>query len=89
VTNVLVRKYCTTLDDAQWALNGMVASVVNGEAVSVVQNRVKDAGFHELDILPLGADKVFVRSVSGIDVATVVGNAKEFFNLFLSDWVRW
>ncbi|MCI15431.1 sulfate transporter, partial [Trifolium medium] len=34
-------------------------------------------------------DKVFVRSVSGLDVATVVGNAKEFFNLFLSNWVRW
>ncbi|MCI43296.1 hypothetical protein A2U01_0064533, partial [Trifolium medium] len=33
-----------------------VATVINGEAISVVQNRIADAGFKELAIIPMGAD---------------------------------
>ncbi|GAU46774.1 hypothetical protein TSUD_402850 [Trifolium subterraneum] len=48
-----------------------------------------DAGFNELDIIPMGADKVFVRSLSDIDTVTVVEGAKDFFNLVFSIWARW
>ncbi|MCI88082.1 hypothetical protein A2U01_0109368, partial [Trifolium medium] len=31
--------------------------VINGEAVPVVQNKITDAGFNELVLIPMGADK--------------------------------
>ncbi|MCI44167.1 sulfate transporter, partial [Trifolium medium] len=42
---VLMKSYRTKLDDAEWARNGIVATVHNGEAIPVVQNRIVDAGF--------------------------------------------
>ncbi|MCI97581.1 hypothetical protein A2U01_0118882, partial [Trifolium medium] len=36
---VLLRNYRTVADDVKWTQNGLVATVVNGEAVPVVQNR--------------------------------------------------
>jgi hypothetical protein len=55
------------------------------EAIPMVQHRITDVGFNDLDIIPMGADKVFVRSLTEIDVATVVDGAKEFFNLVFSN----
>ena len=49
----------------------MIASVVNGEAIPVVQTRIEDAGFGDLEIIPIGADKVFLRSVSDKDILTM------------------
>ncbi|MCI78543.1 sulfate transporter, partial [Trifolium medium] len=42
-TSTYVRKYRTSTDDVKWAQNGMVVTVINGEAVSVVQSRIVDA----------------------------------------------
>ncbi|GAU50005.1 hypothetical protein TSUD_287110 [Trifolium subterraneum] len=39
----------------------MVATVTNGDAIPVLQSRVAEAGFSNLDILPMGADKVLIR----------------------------
>jgi hypothetical protein len=61
----LVRNFRTKAADVQWASQGLVATVMNGEAVPVVQNRIADAGFNDVVITPMGADKVFVRSVGG------------------------
>ncbi|MCI43074.1 sulfate transporter, partial [Trifolium medium] len=55
--SVFVRKYKPKLEDVQWAQNGVVATIINGEAIPVVQNRIADAGFTELAIIPMGADK--------------------------------
>ena len=60
----LVQMYRSQGDDLKWARNGVVASVVNGEVISVVQNRIEDAGFTDLDIIPIGVDKVFIQSLS-------------------------
>ncbi|MCI57719.1 hypothetical protein A2U01_0078970, partial [Trifolium medium] len=38
-TSVFVRKYTPLLEDVEWAHNGVVAIVINGEAITVVQNR--------------------------------------------------
>ncbi|GAU42656.1 hypothetical protein TSUD_398610 [Trifolium subterraneum] len=86
---VLLRKYHTELDDVKWARNGVVATVVNGEAIPVVQNRISDAGFGDLVLIPMGADKVFVRSSTGVDALSIVNDAKEFFKLVFSHWMRW
>ncbi|GAU41193.1 hypothetical protein TSUD_26180 [Trifolium subterraneum] len=86
---ILMRNFRTMPDDVQWAQNGLVASVINGEAVPVVQNRITDAGFHDLVIIPMGAEKVFIRSTAGADVLTIVNSAKDFFTLVFSNWMRW
>lgn len=62
----------------------MVTTVINGEVVLVVQNKIEDARFKELDIIPLGTDKVFIHSVSESDVITIFDGAKEFFKHFFS-----
>ncbi|GAU51099.1 hypothetical protein TSUD_411800 [Trifolium subterraneum] len=88
-TRVLLRNYQTMKDDVQWARNGVVATVINGEAIPVVQSRIIDVGFNDLVIIPIGANKVFVRSMAGVDAMTTVSNAKEFFKLIFSNWMRW
>jgi hypothetical protein len=57
----------------------VVATVLNIEAISVIHTHIFDAGFDDLDIIPLGADKVFICSL--------LAEAKDFFNLFFSNHV--
>jgi len=67
----------------------LIGTVTDGTAVPIIQNRVEDAGFKDIDIIPLGADKVFVHSLSGANVAEVVKEARPFFDLIFSSVVRW
>ena len=46
---------------------------------------MEDAGFKDIDIIPLGADKVFVHSLSNIDVSEVVHEEKQFFDMIFSN----
>ncbi|GAU30400.1 hypothetical protein TSUD_364460 [Trifolium subterraneum] len=85
---ILIRNFRTKSDDVQWAQNGLVETVINGEAVPVVQNRITDAGFHNLIIIPMGADKGFIRSAAGADALTTINSAKDFFTLVFSNWMR-
>jgi hypothetical protein len=87
--SVLLRNYRSKSDDEAWAHNGLVATVINGEAVPVVQTRISDAGFSDLVITPMGADKVFIRRAEGGDAMAIVGGAEEFFKLVFSNWTRW
>ncbi|GAU36101.1 hypothetical protein TSUD_277120 [Trifolium subterraneum] len=45
--------------------------------------------FNDIEIIPMGADKVFVRSSEGIDSMSIVSKAEEFFKLVFSSWMRW
>jgi len=63
VIRKLVMKYRSNGEDLKWARSGVVASVVNREANPVVQKRVEYAGFADLEIIPMGADKEFLKSV--------------------------
>lgn len=73
----------------KWARRGLVGTVINGEPVPLIQNRVEDAGFKDLDIIPLGADKVFIHSLSGVNVSDIVTEAQQFFDLLFSHMVCW
>ncbi|GAU37762.1 hypothetical protein TSUD_102790 [Trifolium subterraneum] len=86
---ISLRKFRTTPDDVKWAQNGLVATIINGEAVPVVQNRITDAGFNDLILVPMGAGKVFVRSSAGVDARAIVNGAKDFFTLLFLNWERW
>jgi len=85
----LIRTYKSTTDDLAWASKGLVASVLYGESILVIQNRIADAGFEDIDIIPLGADKVFIRCISNCDVMKTVTEAHDFFNLLFTKPVRW
>lgn len=52
----LVRMYGSDEDDLQCARGGLVAKVINREAIPVIQTRISGAGFKKLDIIPMGAD---------------------------------
>jgi hypothetical protein len=88
-SRIFLRSYRSVSDDAAWAQRGVVATVANGDAVPVVRRRLQDAGFKELDILHLGGDRVLVRSPEGADVLKVFDQARDFFTLCFSHWVRW
>ena len=85
----LVRKYRSLDRDLNWARKGLIGTVLNGEAIPVIQNRVEDVGFRDVDIIPLGADKVFIHSLSEVDIMQTVADAKQFFDLLFSNIVRW
>ncbi|GAU34888.1 hypothetical protein TSUD_144190 [Trifolium subterraneum] len=86
---IFLRNFRTTPDDVMWAQNGIVVTIINGEAVPVVQNRITDAGFQDLILIPMGADKVFIRSSARTDALTIVNSATDFFTLLFSNWMRW
>jgi hypothetical protein len=85
----LVKMYRSREEDLKWARRGMVGTVINGESIPLIQKRVEDGGFQDLDIIPLGADKVFIHSLSESNVADIVGNPKPFFDLIFSQLVSW
>jgi len=67
----------------------MLVSVLNGEAIPVLQRRIFDAGFENLDIIPLGADKVLLRTDDDSDVNIMLSEASKFFDNFFSKPVKW
>jgi hypothetical protein len=83
-TGTYVRSYKAEPEDVDWAQCGVVATIANGDVVSVVRRRLQDAGFKELDLTHLGGDRVLVRSSDGADVLTVFNCAKDFFKLCFS-----
>ena len=86
---VFIPKYTSSVTDMPWASKGLVVSVLNGDAILVLQRRIFDAGFVHLVIILLSADKVFLRSLDDVDVSTMLSEAIEFFNKFFSTPVRW
>ncbi|CAJ2667051.1 uncharacterized protein LOC123905098 [Trifolium pratense] len=84
-----LKRYKSKPNDTEWAYKGVVATVFNGESLSVVHNRIMDAGFSDLILIPMGADKVFVHSTENGDAMSVINNAKEFFQLVFWNWMRW
>lgn len=84
-----VPKYNSLAFDMEWASNGMVVSVLNGDAISVLQRRIYDAGFDKLVLIPLGANTVFLKTLDHGNVSTLLTEAAEFFDNFFSKPVQW
>lgn len=77
-----IPKYTSMDQDVLWASRGVVATVLNGDTIPVLQRRIFDAGFENLDIIPLGADKVLLRTEDDSDVNLLLAEASEFFANF-------
>jgi hypothetical protein len=86
---VYIRKYRTAPEDVTWARTGVVATISNGEVISVVRSRIADAGFTDVEAVHLGANKVFLRSLAGLDVVPMLEKARDFFTYLFSNWARW
>lgn len=81
--------YRSREEDLQWARKGFMATVINGEAIPIVRNRIDDACFEDINIIPLGADMVFIHSLSDADVSTIITEARDFFAHFFTNIVHW
>jgi hypothetical protein len=86
---VYLRKYRPVPDDVEWASKGGVATVSNGEVIPMVRHRITDAGFTDVEVIHLGADKVFVRSLAGLNIVSILDEAREFFSLIFLNWATW
>jgi len=84
-----IPKYNSTEQDVAWASRGMLASVLNGEAIPVLQRRIFYAGFEKLDIILMGADKVLLWTEDDSDVNITLFEASNFFDNFFSKPIKW
>jgi hypothetical protein len=66
-----------------------VAAVSNGESIPLIQQRIFDAGFENLIIIPLGADKVLLKASDDSDVHSLLSGAANFFNSFFYSIFPW
>jgi len=86
---MFVPKYTSMEQNVLWARKGLVVTVLNGEAISMIQHRIYDDVFEKLVIIPLGANKVLLRMEDDSDVSSILTDAAEFFNNFFSHPVSW
>ena len=86
---IYIPKYTSSASDTSLASRGVVVSVVSRDAIPVLQRWIYDAGFVNLVLIPMGADKVFLRSLDDVDVSLTLSEAVDFFDLFFSKPVRW
>lgn len=85
----LIRKYRAAATDVAWACSGVLATVRDGNSIPLTQHRIWDAGFDILNLIPLGADKVFISSTQDIGVMSVINGALDFFNLLFGNFKPW
>ena len=76
-------------EDVNWAREGVVATVRNGESIPLIQQRILDAGFENPEIIPMGADKVYLRSSDVVDVNSLLSGAADFFKAFFNVIESW
>ena len=86
---IYVPKYHSATTDVSWAAKGLVATVLNGDAIPVLQRRIFDAGFANLALIPLGANHVFLKTIDDRDVDKLLSDAAEFFDNFFSKPIPW
>ena len=75
--------------DPDWAGSGIVVTVLMGETILSIQQRVEDAGFVNVDVISMGGDRFFLRCRSDNDIFKVFNDADDFFSMFLSDVHKW
>ena len=81
--------YKSSLEDRAWARSGMVAYVKAGDSTLSFQQRIKDAGFPNVVVTPLGGDRVFLHSTGDANFSKVLSEAHDFFGMLFSNFHKW
>ena len=53
----LVHMNRSNMNDLKWARNGVATTVINGEAIPLIHERIEDVEYKDLDIIPMRTDK--------------------------------
>lgn len=84
-----IPKYTSLLADRTWATSGMVASVVGEDSTVALQQKVNDAGFINVMVIPMGGDRVFLYCTGGEDIWHVFNEALHFFGMLFNNIHMW
>ena len=87
-TNV-TRKFHSDNEDVVWESKGALARVLNGNFIPIVQQKIIDAGFDNVWVLPRGGDNVVLFCPGKEDMMLVYHKAADFFNCFFSEMPAW
>ena len=82
-------EYQSNQEDMDWAESGVVATVVLGETILSIQQRVDDVGFNNVEVISMGGDKVFLRSRNNEDIFHIFNESIHFFSLLFSKVQKW
>lgn len=85
----LIRKFRSVEADLSWAHRGIMVTVRDRESITIMQNRIMDVGFNDLNIFTIGGDKVFISTTQQLEVMYVINGAKEFFNMLFVNFKPW
>ena len=62
---------------------------MNGAHIFLVQQKIKDARFENVRVIPMDDDNVFLTIYGKDDIMTIITEVSEYFNLFFSGLCRW
>lgn len=85
----VTRKFHSDNEDVVWASKGALAKVLNGDFIPIVQQKIIDAGFHNVRVVPRGGDNVILFCPGKEDMMSVYLAAADFFNCFFTDMRAW
>jgi len=85
----VTRKFHSDNEDVIWASKGALAKVRNGDFIPIVQQKIIDAGFDNVRVVPRGGDNVILFCAGKEDMMSVYLAAADFFNCFFTDMRAW
>jgi len=85
----VTRKFHSDNEDVIWASKGALAKVRNGDFIPLVQQKIIDAGFDNVRVVPRGGDNVILFCPGTEDMMSVYLAAADFFNCFFTDMHAW
>jgi hypothetical protein len=75
----VTRKFSSNNEDVVWASKGVFARVLNGDYIPIVQQKIIDAGFDDVRVLPRGGDNVVLLCPDKEDMMSIYLEAADFF----------
>lgn len=72
-----------------WVEGGMVATLILGDSTLSIQQSVEDAGFHNVVVMPMCSDRVFIHCTGGEDIWKVFNDALDFFGMLFYEVHKW
>lgn len=75
----VICKFLSDNEDVVWARKGVLARVLNGDYIPIVQQKIIDAGFDNVRVLPRGGDNMVLFCPDKKDMMFVYHEAADFF----------